>query len=406
MTHTAIRVPFVVCLAVAGCALAAPARAQTQAPETIESMPIHVGPLGLRPSVSITNVGQDSNVFNDADHPQQDFTATIVPRLVARLRARRLLLSYGSATDIVYFKKFKDERSVNSTTDLKLDVDVGRLQPYASVGWVNTKERMNSEVDIRAPRTQRTLAAGTRMLVASRTAIVVNARRFDLAFDDGVQFRGVDLARNLNSRTDSLDAGVQLLLTPLTTFSMTSSFQRDRFAAAPERDADSLRLLPALRFDPTSLIRGSIAVGYRRFRPLSPELPDYSGLLVQVGVGYTLADRTKFDVDLTRDVQYSFEDLEPYYLSTGGRLTITHQLVGPLDVQGIASRQTMGYRQRQVQNEVRRRDEVQTLGGGAGYRLRATMRLGLNWELTRRLSPLVERQYVRRRVYASLTYGS
>lgn len=406
MTHTAIRVPFVVCLAVAGCALAAPARAQTQAPETIESMPIHVGPLGLRPSVSITNVGQDSNVFNDADHPQQDFTATIVPRLVARLRARRLLLSYGSATDIVYFKNFKDERSVNSTTDLKLDVDVGRLQPYASVGWVNTKERMNSEVDIRAPRTQRTLAAGTRMLVASRTAIVVNARRFDLAFDDGVQFRGVDLARNLNSRTDSLDAGVQLLLTPLTTFSMTSSFQRDRFAAAPERDADSLRLLPALRFDPTSLIRGSIAVGYRRFRPLSPELPDYSGLLVQVGVGYTLADRTKFDVDLTRDVQYSFEDLEPYYLSTGGRLTITHQLVGPLDVQGIASRQTMGYRQRQVQNEVRRRDEVQTLGGGAGYRLRATMRLGLNWELTRRLSPLVERQYVRRRVYASLTYGS
>lgn len=406
MMPAATRLPFILCLAVAGCAVAAPVRAQTPVPpESVESMPLHVGPLGLDPSVSITNVGQDSNVFNDADHPQQDFTATIVPRLVARFRARRLLFSYGSATDIVYFKKFKDERSVNATTDLKLDANLGRLQPYVSAGWVNTKDRMNAEVDIRAPRTQRTLAAGTRMLVASRTAIVVNVRRFDLAFDDGVLFRGADLARNLNSRTDNLDAGVQLLLTPLTTFSMTSSFQRDRFDGAPERNADSLRLLPALRFDPTSLIRGSIAVGYRRFRPLSGELPDYSGLLVQVGVGYTLADRTKFDVDLTRDVQYSFEDLEPYYLSTGGRLSITHQVVGSLDLQGVVGRQTMGYRQRLVQDEVRR-DQVQTVGAGAGYRLRSQMRLGLNWELIRRISPIGERQYVRRRVYASLTYGS
>ena len=104
---------------------------------------------------------------------------------------------------------------------------------------------MNSEIDIRTPRTQRTLAAGARMLVASRTAVVVSARRFTLDFHDGALFRGVDLTRTLNSHTDSVDAGLQLLLSPLTTFSMTTSFQRDRFDAAPERDADTLRLVPA-----------------------------------------------------------------------------------------------------------------------------------------------------------------
>jgi hypothetical protein len=215
----------------------------------------------------------------------------------------------------------------------------------------------------------------------------------------------VDLTRTLNSRTDSVDAGLQLLLTPLTTFSMTTSLQRDRFDAAPERDADTLRLLPALRFDPTSLIRGSVAVGYRRFRPLSADLPDYSGLLVQAGLGYTLMGRTKFDVDVSRDVQYSFEDLEPYYLSTGGRVTMTHQLAGPFDIQALAGRQTMAYRHRQVQGDVRR-DRVETYGGGAGYRLRATTRLGVTWEVNRRASVLDERRYVRRRLYASLTYGS
>jgi hypothetical protein len=243
------------------------------------------------------------------------------------------------------------------------------------------------------------------MLLASRTAVVVSARRFTMDFDQGAQFRGIDLARTLNSRTDSVDASLQLFLSPLTTFSMTTTFQRDRFDAAPERDADTLRLLPALQFDPTSLIRGSLAVGYRRFRPLTSELPDYSGLMVQAGLGYTMLSRTRFDLDITRDVQYSFEDLEPYYLSTGGRLTVTHQLVGAFDLQAFGGRQTMAYRQRLAPADARR-DRVNTYGGGAGYRLRDNLRLGLTWETNRRKSALDDRRYERRRLYASLTYGS
>ena len=405
MSHFSVHTAFVLFVAAAGCALATPARAQTPVPEAVETMPIHFGPLGLRPSVSITNVGNDSNVFNDADNPQEDFTATAVPRLLARIRGGRLVLSYGSAAEMVYFRKFTSERSVNTTSDLRLDGNFGRLQPYIAAGWVATKERLNSEVDVRSPRTQQTYAAGVRMLLASRTAVVVSARRLALDFDEGARFRGVDLSRTLNSRTDSVDAGLQLLLTPLTTFSMTTSFQRDRFDAAPERDSDSLRLLPALQFDPTSLIRGSVAVGYRRFRPLTPELPAYSGLLVQAGLGYTLLARTKFDVEAVRDVQYSFEDLAPYYLSTGGRLTVTHQLVGPLDLQAFGGRQSMAYRQRQLPGAARR-DHVETYGAGAGYRLRDNLRLGVTWESNRRKSALDEREYVRRRVYASLTYGS
>lgn len=405
MTRPAARPIVVALLICAGCVCALPARAQTQAPEAIETMPIHIGPLGLRPSLSMTNVGTDSNVFNDAENPQDDFTATVVPRLVARVRGARFLLSYGSTADMVYFKKFTSERSINASTDVRLDANLGRLQPYLSAGWVDTKDRLNAEVDVRTRRTQRTLGAGLRMLLASRTAVVVSARRFTMDFDEGAQFRGIDLTRTLNSRTDSVDASLQLLLSPLTTFSMTTSFQRDRFDAAPERDSDTLRLLPALQFDPTSLIRGTLAVGYRRFRPLTPELPDYSGLLVQAGLGYTMLSRTRFDLDLTRDVQYSFEDLAPYYLSTGGRATVTHQLVGPFDLQAFGGRQTLAYRQRLVPGDARR-DRVNTYGVGAGYRLRDNLRLGVTWETNRRKSALDDRRYERRRLYASLTYGS
>src|SRR5262249_21335666 len=34
----------------------------------------HVGPLGITPTITLSNFGIDNNVFNDADHPQQDTT--------------------------------------------------------------------------------------------------------------------------------------------------------------------------------------------------------------------------------------------------------------------------------------------------------------------------------------------
>ena len=396
-----VRAFFFCCLIAGGSA-----QAQTPAPpEPIESMPIHAGPFGLRPSIAITNVGTDSNVFNADDDPQDDFTATIVPRIVARVRAGRLFVSYGAASDIVYFQTYKDEGSVNGTTDLRVDGNLGRLQPYASAGWTSTKDRLNAEIDARAPRTQHTVSAGARLLVASRTALVVNARRFDLQFDDGSEFRGSDLAHNLNSRTNSIEGGVQLTLTPLTTLNLTTTVQEDRFDSDPLRNADSWRVTPSLQFDPTALIRGTVAVGYRRFDASDPQVPDYSGVVVQILAGYTLLERTKFDLDLTRDVQYSYEDLEPYYLSNGGRLTVTHRLVGPFEIQGIVGRQSLGYRNTAAQGTVRS-DTVETYGAGVGYWLRPLLRAGFNWEQTRRQSEIPGRRYDRRRLFASLTYGS
>jgi putative beta-barrel porin BBP2 len=380
------------------------ADAQTQPQETVESMPIHAGPVGLRPSLSVTNAGVDSNVFNSADNPGDDFTATIVPRIVARVRAGRLIFSYGAATDFVYFKDFKDEQSVNFASDVRIDANLGHLQPYISTGWVSTKDRFNAELDARAPRTQRTIIGGTRILVASRTTLVFNARRADLEFDEGTEFDGADLAHNLNSRADSVEGGVQLALTPLTTLNLTTSVQRDRFDSASERNANTFRVTPSLQFDPTSLIRGTVLVGYRHFDTLDPGLPDYSGAIVQILAGYTLLERTKFDVDLSRDVQYSYEDLEPYYLSTGGRVTVTHQLVGPFDVQAFGGRQSLDYRAAGGGDS--RTDRVETFGAGTGYRFHTQYRVGFTWEHNRRRSDLPDRRYERDRLFASLTYGT
>jgi hypothetical protein len=191
----------------------------------------------------------------------------------------------------------------------------------------------------------------------------------------------------------------------LTTLQIGGSMQQDRFPGDPSRDADTLRIAPTLQFSPDALLKGSAAVGYRRFRPLSAALPDYSGLYVATTLSYTLLGRTKFDWLLSRDVQYSFEDTSPYYLDTGTRVTVTQQLVGRFDVQATGGRHRLEYRTSGTDG-IARGDHADVLGAGIGIRVRDNVRLGINGEYARRLSERVARQYERRRIFASLTYGS
>ena len=98
--------------------------AQTTVPvDPLDSMPIRLGPIGLNPTLAMTNFGIDDNIFNDATDPKRDFTMTVTPRLQARLRGGKMLLSGTVATGLVYYQKFDDERSIDYTAQGRVDID-------------------------------------------------------------------------------------------------------------------------------------------------------------------------------------------------------------------------------------------------------------------------------------------
>jgi hypothetical protein len=379
----------------------------TSTTDPLDTMPIRFGLLGLSPTLVITNFGIDDNIFNDATDPKRDFTVTVTPRLQARLRSGKVLLSGTLATGLVYYQKNDDERSIDYAADGRVDVDLGWFQPYALASLLDTRERLNVELDERAPRTQTALAVGTRVLLSPKTGLVFDYRQAGLDFAEGTTFDGVPLSQSLNSTTKTLEGGLELYLTPLTTFSVVASRQTDRFDQSPEKDADTLRILPSIRMEAPAIIRGSLAVGYRRFSAIDPETPDYSGLMVQGSLTHTFAEQTKVDLLLSRDVQYSFEETEPYYLTTGVRVVVTQQFGESLDVRAIVGRDRLDYREEAtsgVPNDSRI-DRASVLGAGVGYRFQANLRTGLDVEFAKRTSEVPNRQYDRTRVFASMTYG-
>jgi hypothetical protein len=160
-------------------------------------------------------------------------------------------------------------------------------------------------------------------------------------------------------------------------------------------------------FDPAALIKGSVKVGYRDFQPVDPSLPGYRGATAAVNVTYVLLGTTKFGVQATRDVQYSFDINQPYYLQTGVGGSVDQQIVGPVDVLVRGSLDHLAYRDRigGALAASNRTDSVVTYGAGIGYHLGPDLRIGFNVENATRSSVAADRQYQGLTFGTSVTYG-
>lgn len=397
-----------ICLITILCACAPESSAQEASePDPIEAMAFRFGSLGVTPVFNVTNFGFDTNVFNDSVDPQTDFTFRAAPRLQARWRTRRMLLSGNVETGLNYYAKFSDERFVDYSGTGRADFDFGRLRPYVLGSWLDTRERLNAELDLRAPRVQNDVGAGARFSVAHSVTLTVDARRSLLQFADGVLFEGVPLSQTMNSTTSTVDGAVEFHLTPLTTVSLVTSVQQDRFDESPARDSDTFRVMPTIRLEAPAIIQGTFSIGYRDFNGLDPELPDYSGLVMRGTIGHTFAERTRIDFLASRDVQYSFEEFEPYYLTTGLRVTVSHLLREAVDLRVVAGRDRYDYRsQLGIDGSIdERRDQADLYSVGGGYRPQPHIRIGLDLEFGRRKSDRIDRRYDRTRLLGSFTYG-
>jgi hypothetical protein len=271
----------------------------------------------------------------------------------------------------------------------------------------NSRQRFNTEVDARARYRERVYGGGFGVKVGTRLTFGASGRTIRLRFDEGETFRGESLARSFDSDVNAIEGSAGFQLTPFTLFSLVVSREQQRFEIARERDSDSIRVTPMFAFSPEAVLNGSVAIGYRRFKPRTSALPGYSGMVATVTIASTLWNRHRVETVLGRDIRYSYDEATPYYLATGGTVTVTSQLVGPFDLRLTGSRQLMAYRGRGTAASERPGDDtVSGYGGGVGYRFREQLRIGLNAEWVHRDSQLAaDREYRNRRIFASLTWG-
>jgi hypothetical protein len=370
---------------------------------------VRVGPLWINPTISLPNIGIDTNVFNDPTTvtPRRDFTITATPKAELWLRLGRSWLSGVVTEEIVWYQKYVSERSANSSYSLGWKAPLNRLVLSAGATWLKTRARPGFEIDVRAERTEPTYSAAAEIRGLSKTFLGVRGNWSNVSFDAASMFQGRSLKEELDRKATSAAVTLRHELTPLTSVTFSVGRSDQRFEFSPSRDSTSDNYSVLFSFDPDALLKGSASFGYTDYKPAATDLPRYQGGTFEVDLAYTLLGSTRFSGNLRRAVELSYSASQPYYVVTGGGVSIAQQIFGPVDVVGRAGSQRLAYRTRVGATVAApdRTDRVRTYGGGLGFRLGRELRLGFNIDKERRTSVLTDREYRGLKYGTSITYG-
>jgi hypothetical protein len=392
-----------------GAPTTAPGSAQS-IDEVRQDYRIHAGPFHVNPTLLLKELGVDTNVFNAAGEQKSDFTFTLTPQAdVAVAFARRGLLRTTVGTDVVYYATYDSERSLDPSVRLRGEAYARRLTLFAEDDYLNTRQRPNYEIDVRSRHVENNVMAGAGVRLSSKLSFELAARRGRTDYDADAVFDGTSLQQTLNRETSGGIGAVRYRLSPLTSLGVKFDRLEDVFEFSPLRDSRSYRVMPGVEFKPRALVSGTAWVGYRSFTPDHPEsLPQFSGLVADLGLSYTLLGSTTFGVSYHRDLTYSYEVNYPFFVDNSVGASIRRALGGRFDAIVSADRHNYAYEQLLTlpQLPFARLDTTWVYGANLGYRMRRDMRLGFGARYYQRDSTTVNFvQFDGLRFGATVNYG-
>jgi hypothetical protein len=389
--------------------LAVPTAVRAQTAEDEGPAPKFIfGPLGLTPRIALRDVGFDTNPLNEPGETERDFTFMLEPGLDSALRIGRGRLSGKTSVEWLYYHDASTQRSFNFNQEARAELSLNRVRPYALGAYLRTRQRPTPEIDLRVQQNTTTGGVGTSLLLGSRTRLDVEARRMRFEFGEGTHGDAA-VAGALNRESDAASVKARFALTPLTTFVVRSELQRDRFESSSIRDNDSISVVPGFEFKPSALISGSVFVGVRRFDALDMTVPDYSGVVGRVDAQYIFREATLIAVQADRDVVYSLEPTQPYFVQSAGRLSVTRMFGLNWFVIGRIGETRLAYRDLLTDRAPRgeaRTDRVLLRGFSIGRRLGEDIRVGFDLNYGQRRSTLAAQEYDGYRFGGSISYGS
>jgi len=361
------------------------------------------GPFAINPSLSILDIGVDTNVFNEVVDPKSDFTTVFRPAADMWLHGGRVRVEARAQVSWNYFQQYSSERYAGTDDRLRVEVRGSRVTPFATVSFLSTRDRITAEVDARVRRNEWTGGGGADISAGGKLTVRVKANRFQTRYNQAL---GVGTyAAALDRREDSLAGSLRYRVTPLTTLVAEVTGQQNRFVYETARDANTLTILPGVEFDRFALISGKGFIGYRRFDFLDPALQDFRGLVGSVDLGYVLRAATQFGFTADRNVEYSFDLVQPYFVSSGLGLRVTQQVTERWSVAGAVARRTLDYRAPLPAAAVPpRTDHVRYVSGTVGARVGPRTRTEVTLSYQRRSSIQVRREFDGVRLGGSLVH--
>lgn len=360
---------------------------------------LSLGPVRVAPGVVVREIGTDSNVFDEPVDPKEDFVVRVAPDVSLFAKLRFVQLSAYGGGDFSYFNTYDQENSAGFQVRGRSDFLLSRLRPFVAGGRTRLRERPNGEIDVRANRIEDEISGGVAFDISRYGVVYGAAYQHRTEFKDAFE-EDVDLARSLNRESTEYSGGFRTELTPFLAFIASAGVRDDQFQGDPIRNAEATFVGGEFRMASEAIVSGTAAISYTDFRPVNPVARTFKGILGAANLTYRIPEIGRISVQALRRNEYSFDADDAYYIENTVTLSYTQILMGGVDAQVRGSKSLFDYGF--TATSPARHDRFDLLGGSLGYNLRNRTRLSLNYEYSQRRSPqLAERNYDRRRIYAS-----
>jgi hypothetical protein len=151
-----------------------------------------------------------------------------------------------------------------------------------------------------------------------------------------------------------------------------------------------------LTWDITARSQGTAKAGYAKKNYQESGVSNFQGGIVSIALSHELTQRTSLKFDAVRDVQESNIVNQPYYLTTGGRLVLNHNIHPK-----VSFKMNAGFSRDQYPDDMtigtetrKRMDDTWVLGGRFEYRIQQWLNLGLGYDHSQRRSTFSDFGYV------------
>jgi polysaccharide export outer membrane protein len=372
---------------------------------------IHLGrAFSIRPVAAIKRFGVDNNVFNDGA-ASSDLTIVAGPRLETALDLQRLQVKAEGDVDFMHFQRFASERAINSGARASIVFDpVSRLRLTTAGSTADSRERIDTSVDARVRRFERSFDIGARVQPLRKLDVTFSGRDFNRVIG-GEDFRqGVELRDTLTERVRSVTSTVRFAVTPLTDLVVEGIAATHRFALLPRKNADATSFTIGGSFKPGAIVLGDARIGYLRYLGLVDSTPDLETVFGSANLYWDLSDRTRLGVTAERSTGNAFQSEFAFALVDRAGGSIRRGLTQRFDILLEAYRERFRFSKFALPGEAFRRPDAtetnQRYGSELGVRVRA-IRVGINLTYIQRFSTVAaDRDYHVMRTMINVSYGA
>ena len=335
------------------------------------------GPIRVRPGLGVKNFGYDDNILANLDDQIGDLTATIVPRIEGLvLFGDRAFLTFEEQLQYTVYKDNSDQNYQGDLGKLRATVPLGRIGLFIDGSWGKARNRPIDREDIRPIDRHSGIGGGLIIPFGWRTELEISHQSRKHRYTDPDAIDPTLLPRQLDRTEKGLELHAGYQLTGRTTLTLDASETSTTFDAIDPLSTDSRTrsFLPGVELDTTGSLGGSLRLGWAKVRSEEGAATGFSRIVGDADLLFRISTGTRFRFKLKRELGYSINSDNDFFLETEIGVRGTHFLTRYLGIDLGISRGVLNFPE--SEDLIPREDDLDNYLVGLRFRLPAAIAEG------------------------------